>query len=954
MTLVRALLLTDVVESTKTSATLGDAATGRLWAAHDRVARDLLRDSGGREIDKSDGMLLLFDDPRAALKYACAYHGALQAFEVPLKARAGLHVGPVLLRENSAADVALGAKPLEVDGIAKVVAARVMAAAQGGQTLLTGEARSALADPALKARSHGYWQMKGLPEPLELFALADGDGGAVEPLEGPNAYRVARSGEVWLPVREIKRSIPAERDAFIGRQEQLADLAARFAGGARLVSVLGMGGTGKTRLVTRFAWAKLGEFPGGVWFCDLAAARTADGIARAVADALDVPLGKDDPVSQLAGAIAGRGACLVILDNFEQVARYAADTLGPWLDRAAAARFLVTTREVLGLPGEQTIALPPLPPADAATLFSLRARAAKQDFQPAADDEAAIAELTRLLDGLPLAIELAAARVRVMPPKALLARVSERFKLLASSGGRRDRQATLRATFDWSWDLLALADKAALAQLCMFQGGFTLEAAEAVLDLNVGGETAWPADAVQSLLDKSFVRRVDDERFDLLVSVQEYAEEHLRTEGRFPGSGPAAARAAAERHWKYFAALPDAQVIANRCIEIDNLVAACRRATTAGAASDAARALEGAWAAISLRGPYRVAAELASMVLSQAHETGVRAHVELVAGNALASAGSAAQARKHLTDAFALAREAGDEKSAGAALASLASLDLNEGQMTEAQANFDAALSIALAIGDAPLERDAHNGLGSAAQAQGRADQALAHFHDALVASRRVGDRRREGRTLANLGVLHIEQGRVDEARALYESALALARELGDRQWEGNTLCNLGLLYQLEGRSADSRAVLQEGLVIAREIGAPRLESLVRCNLAIACDALGDYAQARKQLDDAIRLARDAKDRRSEGQFLSYLGLVDAREGKYDAARSALDAGETLLRAVNDKFSLGILKCSRAETERLAGAASEALACLKEAEALAAEVGAGPRSELGQAIARLR
>ena len=190
--------------------------TARLWAAHDRVARDLLRDAGGREIDKSDGMLLLFESALDAVRYALAYHGALRALEVPISARAALHVGPVLLRENSAADVALGAKPLEVDGIAKVIAARVMAAARGGQTLLTAEAAAALGEARLATRSHGQWRMKGIPEPLEVLEVKPADGAFAEPLEGANAYRVVRSGEVWLPVREIRHRIPGERDAFIG------------------------------------------------------------------------------------------------------------------------------------------------------------------------------------------------------------------------------------------------------------------------------------------------------------------------------------------------------------------------------------------------------------------------------------------------------------------------------------------------------------------------------------------------------------------------------------------------------------------------------------------------------------------------------------------------------------------------------------------------------------------
>src|SRR5437016_10642536 len=151
-----------------------------------------------------------------------------------------------------------------------------------------------------------------------------------------------------------------------------------------------------------------------------------------------------------------------------------------------------------------------------------------------------------------------------MPPRTLLSRMSERFKLLSSTGGRRDRQATLRSTFDWSWELLSLADKAALAQLSVFEGGFTMESAEAVLDLSGYEDEPWTIGTVQSLLDKSFVREVSDGRFDMLVSVKEYASEHLRTEGRFPGSGPSALDAAEMRHSGYFARLGEKRAVEDR------------------------------------------------------------------------------------------------------------------------------------------------------------------------------------------------------------------------------------------------------------------------------------------------------------------------------------------------------------------------------------------------------
>jgi hypothetical protein len=224
-------------------------------------------------------MLVLFGTATDAVGYALAYHRAIAALDVPLQARVGLHVGPVDLRENSAADIALGAKPLEVDGIAKPTAARVMSVAQGGQTLLTADARSALGESGVRACSHGHWRLKGVAEPIELFEVAEDAASAlVPPVDGEKAYRVVRQGDLWLPAKQVRHSLPAELDAFVGRTEQILDLAQRLESGARIVSIIGTGGSGKTRLVTRFAWTVMGDFPGGSWFCDLAAARSVMGL----------------------------------------------------------------------------------------------------------------------------------------------------------------------------------------------------------------------------------------------------------------------------------------------------------------------------------------------------------------------------------------------------------------------------------------------------------------------------------------------------------------------------------------------------------------------------------------------------------------------------------------------------------------------------------------------------
>ncbi len=366
-----------------------------------------------------------------------------------------------------------------------------------------------------------------------------------------------------------------------------------------------------------------------------------DGVLHAVAQGLDVPFGKDDPVVQLGHSIAGRGTCLVILDNFEQVARHAEETLGRWLNRAAATVPCDNARSARAIRRRNHRA-GPAGAVRRGALFLRRAEAAKPGFAPSVEDQSSIAPLVTLLEGLPLAIELAAARVRVMPPRTLLLRMSERFKLLSSTGGRRHRQATLRAVFDWSWDLLSLPEKAALAQLSVFEGGFTLESVETVLDLSAYENAPWPVDVLQSLVQKSLVRQVTNNRFDLLVSVQEYAAEQLRTAARYAGSGPAAPRAAEMRHGAHFAGLDEKAAVANGCAELDNLVVACRRAAARGDIDMAVGALEGAWAGVGLRGPFQVGVELASLVRALPElRAAAAARVDYVAGRALEETGRA-------------------------------------------------------------------------------------------------------------------------------------------------------------------------------------------------------------------------------------------------------------------------------------------------------------------------
>ncbi len=267
--------------------------------------------------------------------------------------------------------------------------------------------------------------------------------------------------------------LSGEPDVFVGREHDLKRIAARRGAGCRLITILATGGMGKTRLVRRFAAeAALDETgagtPSAVYFCDLAAATDLPSLASAVALALNVPPDSQDPVVQLAHAIAGRGDCLIILDNFEQVVQHASTTVARWLDAAPRATFLATSRERLAVAGEQVVPLGPLDEHEAIALFEARARGLQLDFAVGPTNREDVLAIVQTLDRLPLAIELAAARIRVLSPAQLRERLKERFRVLASARPGSVRQGTLRAAIDWSWNMLSPTEQEALAQLAAF------------------------------------------------------------------------------------------------------------------------------------------------------------------------------------------------------------------------------------------------------------------------------------------------------------------------------------------------------------------------------------------------------------------------------------------------------------------------------------------------------
>jgi predicted ATPase/serine/threonine protein kinase len=782
---------------------------------------------------------------------------------------------------------------------------------------------------------------------------------------------------------ESPNNLPLERDAFMGRSAALTELGGLLAGGA-LVSVLGPGGSGKTRFVLHYAWSNAERFPGGVYFCDLSDARSVMDIGAAVARGLSVDLGKGDPIGQLGSALAALDRALVVLDNFEQVVGFAAETLGRWVGRLGGAKLVVTSRALLGVAGERVVTLPIMEHESAVDLFVDRARAVAPALSVDGPARRAIAELVDMLDRLPLAIELAAARSRVLKPDKLLSRMGQRFRLL-SAPGRRDRQATLRATLDWSWDLLQDWERAALAQLSVFEGGFSLEAAEDLLELS--DSDIWPLDAVQSLVDRSLVRVVSDDRFDLLMSIREYASEKLHAEGAFAHSGPDAVQACWRRHGAHYARFGTAPalraltahggvaLLRALALEGPNLSVACTRAAELGDGGRAAQTALAAWSVLRMKGPLSVGLALLEGAVPDAGEHGIR--VRLAAARACIMTGGMAAAADHIDRARALAVAAqdpvargqadamesmmfimqgrldlalrcseralqlhepsGDRRTLGTTLTDLGLVCHQQGQMEEAEEHYRRALGLLEAVGDRPSEARVLFNLGLLHYQLRRADTASDFYRRARVVYREMGDRRSEGRLQGNLGNLAVQQGQPGLALKHLRKARSIHREIGDRRVEGRALGNIGLVHHQQGRNAEAKQCFDGALAIHREVGNRPSEGVSLACLGLVHHAEGRLDQAGRLLEQALAIHREVGNRSAQGQVLTRLGVLYHQQGLLDDAHGAHEQALALHRSVRDPVSaavsnadLGLLLARRGHTEEGRERLVQAAATLRE------------------------
>ncbi len=637
-------------------------------------------------------------------------------------------------------------------------------------------------------------------------------------------------------------NLPAQASSFIGRDAELAEVRA-LVGDCRLVTLTGTGGAGKTRLALRVAAGLADCCADGVWFADLAPLGSPDLVGVTVADVLGVRQEPGRPVlDTLVEAVGGR-SLLLLLDNCEHVIGACAKLGDALLRGCPGLGLLATSREPLGIGGERVYRVPSLSvPADGADSGVIHAaeavrlladRAAAQGVALGGDGETAavVGRICRRLDGVPLAVELAAARLRVMSAVELDARLDQRFSLL--TGGSRaalPRQQTLRAMVDWSWELLTGAERAVLARLSVFAGAFGLAAAEAVA---AGREV--PADEVAGLLgalvDKSLVQFDDTGagpgRYRLLETVRQYAAGQLDTHGE------ETVNQARGAHRDYYLALAEAaapQLVGpDQGAWLDRLEAELGNLRAAIAFSQAQPDPEpGLRLAASLRVFWRIrghAAEgadaLRALLDAPAAQkpTLPRAQALATAAHVLETTSGFATAEDYCQEALAIARAAGDENLAADLLQMRAWALVRQGQPGAAPPLIERGLGLARRLGEPRLTSRLLSARSYAAYAAGDPAGAVHDAAEALRLSRPTGDRLQVGQMLGNLGNFELAAGDLDAARGHLAESLDIARELNSRDGIVYEAFNLGLAEYLSGSPGAAGALFAESLSLARRMG---------------------------------------------------------------------------------------------------------------------------------------
>lgn len=733
---------------------------------------------------------------------------------------------------------------------------------------------------------------------------------------------------------EPRTNLPLPLGRFVGRASDLDLLQQKLVDGERLITITGAAGMGKTRLAVELAQRLVSGAFGEVWFCDLTDASDASRAAGTVARVLDVPIGgregASDPLERIGHALAGRARIVLVLDNFEQLLPSGREIVASWLRLAPSAQLVVTSRERLRLDGESVHEVGPLglPEGDsfeseAVELLIDRVRRRRHTFRFEPEDRAMLGRIVERLDGNPLAIELAAARLALLGAPTLVDRLDKSFSVLASHGSTE----TLRTALDWSWSLCGETEREALAQCSVFRGGFGLQAAEAVLSLG----DASVLDVLESLFDKSLLRADDgsgsgpEGRFSLFLSVRHYAAKRLNERGGAP--------ATAARHASYYSerglrAAREATGHEGRSAraflmrEHGNLREVVEHATDPENRLRAAIALA---PALGFAGPLSEYARLIDRALEfEGASAELRAEALVVRGDVRRQLGEGANAEADLMEARALARASSAARIDARAASGQAAVALARGELEVARKLYEEALDLLKRSGEQVGEACALASYGAVLAGLGRPTDAKRYVERARDLHERLGNQREQGLVTAFLGNLSVDLGELEHARVFFAQAEAIHEEVADPFGRAFTRANLAVLHHRLGRMDEAREAYETSLAAFRAIGALRYAGAFLGYRALLAWDEGEIDRARYSLEDAIGILDRANDKRFSGLYTAYLAGLVAESGDLDAAKKLYGAAESKIEGSRDPFLALAVDLQRAFADVAEGSSSKA------------------------------
>ena len=614
--------------------------------------------------------------------------------------------------------------------------------------------------------------------------------------------------------------------------------------------------------------------------------------------------------------LADKPHLLLILDNFEQLVEYGPETVGRWLQQAPHVQFLLTTREGLLLPDETLVALAPLSVDEAVELLRARAKLAGADWDERTASHEDLVAIVESLDRLPLAIELAAARARMMTPSVLHQRLAERFKLLAGrQRGRRERQASLYNLVDWSWQRLEPWEQSALAQLSCFRGGFEMDAAEAIVDLSAWPEAPWSLDVIGALLDKSLLHSqiIDDHpRLKMYVSIRAFATQRL-AEDHFPITGARVASGAIARHARYFSGLspieitgslrmPDPSARRKRYVDFENLLAATHTAPQPQRTLCAVGALE----VLMSRGPMSQALTLIDRLLGDdSVPTLLALRLRTIQARCLRLVGRPTEAQAALAAGSELAQQAAMAPTSDALLelneeasalpggtASTLSFEIDsrleqarllrgQGRNEEAEALLKGALAMCSPTRTPTLQARVQLALGTLLWTMGKAHESVSTLRESRTAFRVAGLKGDEGLVLSSLAYVLYQMGKVLTAHPMLLESVELLKQSANPSDARQALGKLANIESYIGKRLQALAHYDEALTLHAQVGDVMNASLHRINRAHLLIEAGRVEEAETELNEVATVCRQREARLHEAMAIKSLGQLYLDQARY-------------------------------------------------------------------------